>query len=75
MTKEEKAHYRPSEELREALNQLKGEKFRLDCGHHVTFGFFSCQRHNNSKWENSRDRLSGMRQVKTKIKSSSNKEI
>ena len=40
MTKEEKAHYRPSEELREALSQLKGEKFRLDCGHHVTFGFF-----------------------------------
>ena len=38
MTKEEKARYRPPEELREALIWLKSQKFELDCGHHVTFG-------------------------------------
>ena len=39
MTKEAEAKYEESENLREILNQtLAGRKFRLDCGHHVTFG-------------------------------------
>ena len=38
MTQEEKAKYRETDELREILMQLKGRKYRLDCGHHVTFG-------------------------------------
>lgn len=38
MTQEEKSRYRDTEELRELLRTLKGRKFRLDCGHHVTFG-------------------------------------
>ena len=40
MTKQEKEVYRDSEELRDIIKNLKGMKFRLDCGHHVTFGFF-----------------------------------
>ena len=39
MTKEAEAKYEESESLRKILNQtLAGRKFRLDCGHHVTFG-------------------------------------
>ena len=39
MTKEAEARYDESESLREILEQtLTGRKFRLDCGHHVTFG-------------------------------------
>jgi hypothetical protein len=26
--------------LKAYLNNLRNKKFRLDCGHHVTFGFF-----------------------------------
>ena len=40
MTKEEKAHYEDTDALRQILRQLKGRKFRLDCGHHVTFCHF-----------------------------------
>ena len=32
--------YADTEELRNVLSQLKGEKFILDCGHKVTFGHF-----------------------------------
>jgi len=38
MTKEEKYKYAEPELLREILKRvLTGRKFRLDCGHHVTF--------------------------------------
>lgn len=40
MTKTEQNRYEPTEVLKEALKVLKGRKFRLDCGHHVTFGHF-----------------------------------
>jgi hypothetical protein len=41
MTKEKKTLYRETNELRAILGQaLKGKKFRLDCGHHITFGHF-----------------------------------
>jgi len=39
MTKEEKAKYDDPEELGDILMRvLEGRKFRLHCGHHVTFG-------------------------------------
>ncbi len=38
MTQEQKDQYMPSAELKKFLVQLKGQKFKLDCGHHVTFG-------------------------------------
>ena len=38
MTKEQRKAYQDSELLREILDTvLKGKKFMLDCGHHVTF--------------------------------------
>ncbi len=41
MTKEEKERYQDPELLRDILQRsLKGMKFRLDCGHHVTFGHY-----------------------------------
>jgi hypothetical protein len=40
MTKQQKAKYNDSNELRQILNQLNGQKYRLDCGHYVTFGHF-----------------------------------
>ena len=38
MTLSEKAKYGNPNELREIFKKLKGRKFRLDCGHHATFG-------------------------------------
>ena len=38
MTQQEKSRYEDPEILRRILQQLKGRKFRLDCGHHITFG-------------------------------------
>jgi len=40
MTRKEKENYEDANRLREILQELKGMKFRLDCGHHVTFGHF-----------------------------------
>jgi hypothetical protein len=40
MTKEKKELYQDTKKLREIIRSLKGKKFRLDCGHHVTFGFY-----------------------------------
>ena len=40
MTAKEKGRYRKVQELRRLLQGLKGMKFQLDCGHHVTFGYF-----------------------------------
>jgi len=38
MTQEEKSKYESTENLKKAISELKGRKFKLDCGHHVTFG-------------------------------------
>ena len=40
MTREQKETYEDTEMLRKILRKLEGRKFRLDCGHHVTFGYF-----------------------------------
>jgi hypothetical protein len=40
MTKEQEKVYEETEALRKIICDLKGRKFRLDCGHHVTFGNF-----------------------------------
>jgi hypothetical protein len=40
MTRQQKAIYEDTEKLKEILTKLKGWKFRLVCGHHVTFGLF-----------------------------------
>jgi len=41
MTNEEKERYEGPELLRDILKRsLKGMKFRLDCGHYVTFGHY-----------------------------------
>ncbi len=38
MTKEEKEKYEEVQILREEIEKLRGRKFKLQCGHHVTFG-------------------------------------
>lgn len=38
MTAEQEAKYKDTEVLRKILQCFNGWKFRLDCGHHVTFG-------------------------------------
>ena len=38
MTREKKDEYDDTSKLRELLRPFRGRKFRLDCGHHVTFG-------------------------------------
>ena len=38
MTQTQKDQYQSVEELKAVFNKLKGQKYRLDCGHHVTFG-------------------------------------
>ena len=40
MTKQQKEAYQDVTALREIIQQLKGKKFRLDCGHHITFGSY-----------------------------------
>ena len=40
MTAQERRQYHPPEDLRELIQGLKGMKFSLDCGHHVTFGYY-----------------------------------
>lgn len=32
--------YEDTDALREIIKKLKNKKYRLDCGHHVTFGFY-----------------------------------
>ncbi len=34
-----KKDYEITDKLRKIIKQLKGRKFKLDCGHHVTFGY------------------------------------
>lgn len=38
MTKKQKETYQDVEELKKVIRSLKGKKYRLDCGHHLTFG-------------------------------------
>jgi len=38
MTLEEKSRYEDVENLKEAIEKLRGRKFKLECGHHVTIG-------------------------------------
>jgi hypothetical protein len=41
MTKEKKSLYHGTDELRAILNKtLNGKKFRLDCGHHITWNTY-----------------------------------
>jgi len=40
MTLSQKTRYSNVEQLKAYFNYLKKRKYRLDCGHHVTFGFF-----------------------------------
>ena len=40
MTQKEKERYQDIGELRQIFARLKGKKFKLDCGHCVTFGYF-----------------------------------
>ncbi len=38
MTKEEKEKYEDVNNLKKEIEKLRGRKFNLDCGHHVTMG-------------------------------------
>jgi len=38
MTTRQKRQYEETDALRRVLEGIKGRKFKLDCGHHVTFG-------------------------------------
>ena len=38
MTKQQKQLYEETDTLRRIITDLKGRKFRLDCGHHITMG-------------------------------------
>jgi len=40
MTKLQKQAYQSHEELQRILHLLLFRKFKLHCGHHVTFGYF-----------------------------------
>lgn len=40
MTKQQKDAYQDTEALRKIIQSLEDRKFRLDCGHHITFGQF-----------------------------------
>jgi len=40
MTLTEKARYASVEDLKSSLAFLQGKKFKLDCGHCITFNFF-----------------------------------
>ena len=40
MTRLQKKQYRSTDDLRDILSVLDKEKFKLDCGHHITLGSF-----------------------------------
>ncbi len=40
MTLNQRKKYANVKKLNNFMIQLKGRKFKLDCGHHVTFGYF-----------------------------------
>ena len=39
MTASQRQAYQDVEELKKLFKQLEGKKYRLDCGHHITFGY------------------------------------
>lgn len=39
MTREQKESYQDNNLIKDLIKSLKGRKFKLDCGHHVTFGY------------------------------------
>jgi hypothetical protein len=39
MTKQQKQLYQDVKSLKQIIQRLNGQKFRLDCGHHITFGY------------------------------------
>ncbi|QTA82719.1 Uncharacterized protein dnl_51010 [Desulfonema limicola] len=40
MTKEQEAQYEDADSLREIIKNLEKRKFKLDCGHVTTFGYY-----------------------------------
>lgn len=40
MTKQQKQAYQDVEKLKKIIQNLKGRKYKLSCGHHVTMGSF-----------------------------------
>ncbi|MCP4294399.1 MAG: hypothetical protein GY786_02200 [Proteobacteria bacterium] len=38
MTRQQEQLYKDADALRKFLDRLRGEKFKLDCGHHVSVG-------------------------------------
>jgi hypothetical protein len=40
MSNEEMERYEDTSALKQIIKNLHGRKFRLDCGHHVTFGYW-----------------------------------
>ena len=38
MTSEQEKKYQEVKKLKEIIEKLRDRKFKLDCGHHVTFG-------------------------------------
>lgn len=40
MTRHQKLKYQEPDQLRKFFKRLRGQKFTLDCGHHVTFGYY-----------------------------------
>jgi len=40
MTKQQKEAYQDVKELKKIIQNLKGKKFKLSCGHRVTFGYY-----------------------------------
>ena len=40
ITRKQEQLYKDADALRNFLDRLKGKKFQLDCGHHVSFGYY-----------------------------------
>lgn len=40
MKKQQKEPYQDVEELKKIIRRMKGKKYRLSCGHLVTFGYY-----------------------------------
>ena len=64
MTKEKAEAYEGPENLKKIIETLKGRKFRLDCGHHVTFGHFLGNSHHDLQRQASDNHLLAMRLLK-----------
>jgi hypothetical protein len=40
MTRHQNLEYQEPAELHRLIDRIRGKKYILDCGHHVTFGYF-----------------------------------